>query len=159
MMAGDGQILVRRCDSRWQLLLLVAAVLTCGFASAETMYKSPGEFAVTHAFTGNSVEISARSERVLLDLAALGGTAVPSIEYRYVYVPGDPDAGPSSDFEYRAPVSVGLQVKMTQTYPDSVTHRTRDSTYAVDLAMPVVFRGADGSRVTPRSGSMLSAYP
>jgi hypothetical protein len=43
MMAGDGQILVRGCDSRWQVSLLVAAVLTCGFASAQTMYKSRGE--------------------------------------------------------------------------------------------------------------------
>jgi hypothetical protein len=111
MMAGDGQILVRGCDSRWQVSLLVAAVLTCGFASAQTMYKSRGEFAVTHAFTGNSVEVSARSERVLLDLAALGGTAVPSIQYRYGYLPGDPDAEPSSDFVYRAPVSVGLHFR------------------------------------------------
>ena len=81
--------------------------------------------------------IPARSERVLLDLAALEGTAVPSVQYRYLYLPGDPDAEPSGDFVYRAPFSAGLQFQITQTYPDSVTHRTRDSMYAVDLSMPV----------------------
>jgi murein DD-endopeptidase MepM/ murein hydrolase activator NlpD len=81
--------------------------------------------------------IPARSERVLLDLAALGGAAVPSLQYRYFFLPGDPDAEPSSDFVYRAPFSVGLQFQITQTYPDSITHRTRDSMYAVDVSMPV----------------------
>jgi murein DD-endopeptidase MepM/ murein hydrolase activator NlpD len=81
--------------------------------------------------------IPARSDRVLLDLAALGGTSVPSLQYRYFYLPGDPDAEPSSDFVYRAPFSVGLQFPITQTYPDSITHRTRDSMYAVDISMPV----------------------
>jgi murein DD-endopeptidase MepM/ murein hydrolase activator NlpD len=127
---------------------------------------------VTHAFTGYSVELTARnsfyvpmevevifnsiagvsypdpdqqlrwvvparSERALLDLAALGGTAVPSLRYRYIYLPGDPDAEPTSDVTYRAPFSLGLQFSVTQAYPDSGTHRTRDSMYAVDLSMPV----------------------
>ena len=81
--------------------------------------------------------IPARSESILLDLAALGGTAVPSLQYRYFYLPGDPDAEPSIDFVYRAPFSAGLQFQITQTYPDSITHRTRDSIYAVDVSMPV----------------------
>ena len=81
--------------------------------------------------------IPARSENILLDLAALGGGAVPSLQYRYFYLPGDPDAEPSSDFVYRAPFSAGLQFQITQAYPDSITHRTRDSIYAVDLSMPV----------------------
>jgi hypothetical protein len=202
MMVGDGQILVRRCDSRWQALLFIAAVLTFGLASAQTMYRYQGEdgewtfsdrppdggqetetrsiksggtrgqLAVTHEFMGNSVEVTvpnsfyapmegelifddivgvdypdpdqqlrwvvpARSERVLLDLAALGETAVPSLQYRYVYLPGDPEAEPSSDVTYRVPFSLGLQFPVTQAYPDARTHRTRDSMYAVDLSMPV----------------------
>jgi hypothetical protein len=201
-MAGGEQTLVRRFDFRWQALLLIAAVLACDVAAAQTMYKYRGEngewifsdrppdgrqdvetlsgttratrsqFTVTHAFTGNSLEftarnsfhapmevelefdsidgvdypppdqqrhwvVPARSELVLLDLPALGGTAVPSVEYRFVYVPGDPEAQPAADVTYRAPFSLGMDFPITQTYPDSITHRTRDSMYAVDLAMPV----------------------
>ena len=80
--------------------------------------------------------IPARSERVLLDLAALGEAAVPLLQYRYSYLPGDPGAEPSSDIIYRAPFSMGLKFRITQTYPGSSTHRTSDSKYAVDLSMP-----------------------
>ncbi len=81
--------------------------------------------------------IPARSELVLFDLPALGGTAVPSVQYRYGYLPGDPDTTRHSDVTYRAPFSVGTSFPITQTYPDSLTHLTRDSMYAVDIAMPV----------------------
>ena len=38
---------------------------------------------------------------------------------------------------YRAPFAAGNSFEITQTYPESITHRTRDSMYAVDFAMPV----------------------
>jgi murein DD-endopeptidase MepM/ murein hydrolase activator NlpD len=80
--------------------------------------------------------VSPRSERLLFDLPATGD-APPSVQYHYVYLPGDPDAVPDTDVTYRAPFSVGQSFPVTQTYPDSATHLTRDSMYAVDIAMPV----------------------
>ena len=202
MTAGEGRILVRRFDIRWHALLFITAMLACGIASAQTMYKyrgesgewifsdrppdgrqdietrsvtprvTPGELVVAQQFTGDSIEVTARnsfyapmevelvfnsivgvdypdpdqqlrwviparSERVLLDLASLNDGAVPSLQFRYFYFPGDPNAEPLSDFAYRAPFSAGLQFRITQSYPDFITHRTRDSRYAVDLSMPV----------------------
>ena len=202
MKAGDEQTLVHRRRPGLKTLLLVAAMLTCGLASAETMYKyrgengewifsdrppddgqtaevrtvsnrvSKGELIITNSFTGDTVRFSARnrfyapmevvieidtiqgvdyphpdedlrwlvaprSELILFDLPALGGSAVPSIEYRYGYLPGDPAATPGVEATYRAPFSVGKSFPVTQTYPDSLTHLTRDSMYAVDIAMPV----------------------
>lgn len=81
--------------------------------------------------------VPARSELVLLDLASLELPAPPSVQYRYVYLPGDPDAQPASNADYRVPFAVGASFPITQTYPDSVTHRTRDSMYAIDVAMPI----------------------
>lgn len=81
--------------------------------------------------------VAPRSELQLLDLESLGSPEVPSVEYRYVYLPGDPDSVPDSSVTYRVPFSVGQSFPVTQTYPDSVTHLTRDSMYAVDIAMPV----------------------
>jgi hypothetical protein len=80
--------------------------------------------------------VAPRSELLLFELPATG-TAPPSVQYRYVYLPGDPDAVPEAGVNYRAPFSVGQSFPITQTYPDSVTHLTRDSIYAVDIAMPV----------------------
>jgi len=201
MKAGDEQTLVHSRDWRIQTLLLLTALLACGLASAQTMYKyrgdngewifsdrppadgqrievrsvtprlRKGELIVTDSFTGSAVRfvarnrfyapmevglmidglegvgypnpdedrrwvVSARSELLLFDLPAVGGTPT-SVQYRYVYLPGDPDSVPGNGASYRAPFSVGTSFPVTQTYPDSVTHLTRDSMYAVDIAMPV----------------------
>lgn len=202
MKAGDERILAHRRELQSKALLLLAALLTCGLASAETMYKyrgesgewifsdrppddgqaaevrdvnsriRKGELVVTSSFDGTVVRFVAdnrfyapmevalvvdsiqgvdypdpdedrrwlvppRSELVLFDLPALGGLAVPSVQYRYGYLPGDPAAAPDSSVTYRAPFSVGTSFPITQTYPDSLTHLTRDSMYAIDIAMPV----------------------
>ncbi len=81
--------------------------------------------------------LPARSEQVLLELPVVAGVAAPAVRYRFVYLPGDPAAQPDIDYVYRAPFSAGNSFEITQTYPQSITHRTRDSMYAVDLAMPV----------------------
>ena len=81
--------------------------------------------------------IPPRSDLVLLDLPVLGGVDVPTVEYRYAWLPGDPAQVPGGDVTYRVPFSLGVSYPVTQTYPDSATHTTRDSMYAVDIAMPV----------------------
>ena len=194
--------MVRRRNPPWRLPLLCAALVACGIASAQTMYKyrgpdgewiyadrppadgrgaevraasrgrNPGSLAVTHSFSGSGLEftatnsfhapvevaldfasivgvdypppdddrrwvVPARSSLELLDLPALGNVDVPSVEYRYVFLPGDPAADPAPDITYRLPYAVGTSHLITQTYPVSETHRTRDSMYAVDFAMPV----------------------
>jgi len=201
-MAGDEWILVRNRDRKLRLVLLTAALLACGLATAQTMYKyrgADGEWiysdrppdddrdvqalsaesqvsrpvlSVTHSFTGGSLEFVARntyyapfevaleftgitgvdyphpdddrrwvvpprSRLVLLELPVIDGLETPSVEYRHVYVPGDPAAQPAADATYRVPYAVGTSHLVTQTYPDSATHRSRDSMYAVDIAMPV----------------------
>ena len=78
-----------------------------------------------------------RSDLILLELPSPGEPVAPSVQYDYVYLPGDPAAQPTSDADYRVPFAVGASYPITQTYPDSVTHVTRDSMYAVDVAMPI----------------------
>jgi hypothetical protein len=194
--------LVRNRNRGIRLALLSAALLFCGLAAAQTMYKyrgddgewifsdrppddgrqvqsldansrmSPPSVSVTHAFTGAGLEFTVRntfytpievvlefdditgleyphpdddrhrvvpprSELVLFELPVLEDVDVPSVEYRYVYLPGDPEAQPDSEATYRAPYAVGTAHEITQTYPVSDTHRTRDSMHAVDFAMPV----------------------
>lgn len=81
--------------------------------------------------------IPARSDLVLFELPVLGTVAAPSAQYRYVWLPGDPAARPASDVTYRVPYSLGTSHEVTQTFPVSATHRTRDSMYAIDFAMPI----------------------
>jgi murein DD-endopeptidase MepM/ murein hydrolase activator NlpD len=201
-MAGGEQILVRSRDRRKRFLLLIAALLTCGLATAQTLYKyrgADGEWiysdrppddgrdvqslqaessiskpglSVAHAFTGDGLEfiarntfyapvevalefdditgvdyphpdddriwvVPARSELLLFELPALEDLDAPSVNYRYVYLPGDPSLRPDEDVTYRVPYAVGTAHRVSQTYPVSDTHRTRDSMYAVDFAMPI----------------------
>ena len=201
MKAGDERTLDRNRDRHLPVLLLLAALIACGHASAQTMYKyrgddgewifsdrppddgqnaevrtvssrfSKGELIVTDSFIGSAVRFTARnrfyapmevvlviegldgvdyplpdedrqwlvlprSELLLFDLPVTGDTP-PSVRYHYAFLPGDPNASPDAGSSYRAPFSIGLSFPITQAYPDSATHLTRDSMYAVDIAMPV----------------------
>lgn len=201
-MVGDEQTLVPKRGFYFPSMLLAAALLLTGVATAQTLYKYRGEngewifadrppedgqqvetrsvqgridragLTVDHAFNGAGLTftarnrfyapmevaiefeniigveyphpdqelrwvIPARSELDLLDLNSLGEPAAPAVRYRYAYLPGDPDAQPTGEASYRVPFSVGASYLVTQTYPDSVTHITRDSMYAIDVAMPI----------------------
>ena len=78
-----------------------------------------------------------RSETTVLTLALTGDVAAPEAEYAYQYVPGDPTATHRPTSLYRVPFSLAMEYPVTQAYPDVTTHRTPDSYYAVDIAMPI----------------------
>lgn len=176
MAVGDGQTLVRSCDLGWPLLLFFAAVLACDIAAAQTMYQyrgengewifsdrppdggqdietrsitsrmARGESTVTHAFTGNSVEVSVRNTffapmEVELDFASIVGVHYPDPDQQLVWVVP----------AHRESVLLDLAVLSGPAVQRNMRGR-------VD-SLPSVFRGADGSRVPPSSGRTLSAYP
>jgi len=81
--------------------------------------------------------INPRSEQLLLALDVLQQVEAPYVEYQFEYVPGDPTARQQAGTVYRAPFAAGQSFPITQAYPDTATHQTLDSVYAVDIAMPV----------------------
>ncbi|MFW2405923.1 MAG: peptidoglycan DD-metalloendopeptidase family protein [Gammaproteobacteria bacterium] len=64
------------------------------------------------------------------------GTGAGQPDFRFGYVFGDPDATHSPAEGYRPPFAAGRAFRITQAFPDSITHSTPDSRYAIDLAMP-----------------------
>lgn len=81
--------------------------------------------------------IQPRRDLPLLSLAVLGDVAAPDVKYHFDYLPGDPSAQHRADEGYRAPFAAGSNYPVTQAFPDSATHRSLDSKYAIDVAMPV----------------------
>lgn len=91
--------------------------------------------------------VQARSDRPLLNLTVSGETVAPEVAYQFSYLPGDPAAEHRAADGYRAPFAAGSDFLVTQAYPDSATHSTLDSLFAVDIAMPVgtdVFAAREG---------------
>ena len=78
-----------------------------------------------------------RSETPVLALALNGDVSAPEAEYGYRWTPGDPTARHRPTALYRVPYSIATEHPVTQAYPDVTTHRTPDSYYAVDFAMPI----------------------
>jgi len=78
-----------------------------------------------------------RSAMPLVRLARLEGVVQPSLEYRYEYLIGDPQAQHRPAEPYRVPFAIWSGHTVSQAYPDMLTHTTPDSRYAVDIAMPV----------------------
>ena len=79
--------------------------------------------------------VAAKSEAVLLDVAASDGPS--SIRYEYGYVVGPPGAQHRPPQPYRAPFALAQRFEVTQAPPDVVTHIGASSLNAIDIAMPV----------------------
>ena len=94
--------------------------------------------------------VPARSDMELLRLEASDHAGVPSVDYRYIYLPGDPLAEHAPPRAYRAPFVNAKAHRISQSFPMSVTHTTPDSRYAVDISMPV---GSD--IVAARGGTVV----
>ena len=81
--------------------------------------------------------VEPRSSLVLLQLAALDDNRAPAVAYRFIWLPGDPEASHEPDQPYRAPFAAANGHLISQAFPLAVTHTSPDSYYAVDIAMPV----------------------
>ncbi len=78
-----------------------------------------------------------RSAMPLVRLARQEDAVRPSLEYRYEYLVGDPQARHRPTEPYRVPFAISSEHPVSQAYPDTATHNTPDSQHAVDFAMPV----------------------
>ncbi len=81
--------------------------------------------------------VEARDQMDILELAAIEDNVVPEVEFRYIWLPGDPASTHNPQQPYRAPFAVASDFRITQAYPLGNTHNTPDSRYAVDIAMPI----------------------
>jgi len=81
--------------------------------------------------------VPARTELPLMTLALLETGTQPFLEYQYKYLAGDPNARHAPRQAYRAPFAIATNHPITQAFPEVATHTTRDSHYAVDVAMPI----------------------
>lgn len=81
--------------------------------------------------------VPAQSNLTLLVLDVLENGRMPSMEFQYRYLAGDPAARHRPEQAYRAPFAAATNHPITQAFPQVATHLTRDSQYAVDVAMPI----------------------
>ena len=81
--------------------------------------------------------LAPRSRLILFELAALEDNIAPQVDYRFVWLHGDPASEHKPTQPYRAPFAIANSYLITQAFPVNNTHDTVDSRYAVDIAMPV----------------------
>jgi len=80
--------------------------------------------------------IPARSSAELVALTRSEPGTDWSFDYRYRFVLGDPHATHHPARPYRPPFAPAGRYQVSQAYPDTSTHDTPASRYAVDIAMP-----------------------
>lgn len=81
--------------------------------------------------------VPARSDLGLFNLDLLEDGSTPFLEYQYQYLAGAPDSMHRPVEPYRAPFAIATNFPVTQAFPNVATHTTRDSHYAIDVAMPI----------------------
>ena len=78
------------------------------------------------------------------------GQSNKSLNYRWTYALGSPQAQHHPPRPYRVPFAVGATFVVSQAYPSQFTHTTPDSLYAVDIAVP------DGTQIyAAREGTVI----
>lgn len=103
--------------------------------------------------------IAAMDSIEILALEATAGIAAPGVDYSYQWFPGDPAAEHRPSAPYRAPYAVASGHRVTQAWPDAVTHTTRESQHAIDIAMPAgtdIYAARDGLVVEVESREFRS---
>jgi murein DD-endopeptidase MepM/ murein hydrolase activator NlpD len=89
--------------------------------------------------------------RQLILEAQHGSGERPDLQFSWSVALGSPEATHSPPRPYRAPFAVGTSYRISQAYPDHITHVTPDSVYALDIALP------DGTAVyAARAGTVIN---
>ena len=83
-------------------------------------------------------------------------SARPELQFTWSAALGSPEAAHNPPRPYRAPFAVGTTYRVSQAYPERITHATPDSIYAVDIAMPddsAVYAAREGTVINVRHDS------
>jgi murein DD-endopeptidase MepM/ murein hydrolase activator NlpD len=81
--------------------------------------------------------LAPRSRLILFELSALEDNIAPQVDYRFIWLHGDPASEHNPTQPYRAPFAIANDYPITQAFPVNNTHDTVDSRYAIDIAMPI----------------------
>ena len=95
--------------------------------------------------------LPAGAEQTVMVVRAQQTGAPVSFEMKQGFVLGDPEATHQLEAAYLPPIAPASEFRVTQAYPDRVTHVTPDSAHAIDIAMP------EGSGVfAARAGTVVA---
>jgi len=88
-----------------------------------------------------------RSETELLVVSKAVQNEELKFEYEFQFLPGEPGAEHRPQRPYRLPFALSSTVRVSQAFPDVITHGDPSSQYAIDFVMPVgthVFAAREG---------------
>jgi murein DD-endopeptidase MepM/ murein hydrolase activator NlpD len=98
--------------------------------------------------TGNAL-LPPRSETLLMALATMDSEKPAEGSFSYQYIIGHPGARHRPDLPYRLPYALAQAHRVSQAYPDSMTHAAPANRYAVDFEMPI------GTRICAARGGVV----
>jgi murein DD-endopeptidase MepM/ murein hydrolase activator NlpD len=88
-----------------------------------------------------------RSETQLLVIRRAQSNVEMRLNYDFQFLPGEPGALHKPERPYRLPYALASSVRVSQAYPESITHGHESATQAVDFVMPIgtnVFAAREG---------------
>lgn len=113
---------------------------------AENSYFGPVQIAYQLEFIENVAAdtaaqgltvVPARSQAELITVSRGDITMPMRFEYQFQFIPGDPEARHEPESLYRLPYASAESFKVSQAYPDQITHTDPSSQHAIDFEMPV----------------------
>jgi murein DD-endopeptidase MepM/ murein hydrolase activator NlpD len=83
------------------------------------------------------IVVPARSEAELVTVNRGEVTLPMRFEYKFQFIPGDPEARHEPASLYRLPYASAESFTVSQAYPDEMTHADPSSQHAIDFEMPI----------------------
>jgi murein DD-endopeptidase MepM/ murein hydrolase activator NlpD len=81
--------------------------------------------------------LPARGEATLIEVGKADLNEPLSFDYEYQFLPGDPKAEHRPERPYRFPYAKASAFRVSQAYPNAITHNDPSSLYAIDFEMPI----------------------
>lgn len=81
--------------------------------------------------------LQARSEAQIAVIDRADGSAQMSFQTHFQYLPGEPGAEHAPDAPYRLPFAVASSFRVSQAFPQTLTHSDPSSRHAIDFEMPI----------------------
>lgn len=131
---GEPEIRLRQTETTSQVIL--AAENTCHCPVELGLRFTKLDNAVSSAGAQLRQVVPARQVVQVTRLQPVEPNSPWSYDYEYGYILGDPQSRHQPARAYRPPFGAAREYRVSQAYPESITHTTPDSHHAVDIAMP-----------------------
>jgi len=146
--SGEAGVWLREVENTVGETVLVAVNGYATWVQIAYRIESSRNLAPSVSTAGNLL-LPPKQETELLALAPMEAASPVEVGFSYQYLYGHPGARHRPDEPYRLPYALAASHRVSQAFPDVITHANAANRYAIDFEMPI------GTRIQAARGGVV----